>query len=73
MMMDCIERMRVTVRQKGSLNTCLRLMTTSWQLLPAEQCWMMKKKASSSALTAGLFVYSTLGYGSTSSIRTVHQ
>ena len=29
MMMDCIQRMRVTVSQKGSLDTCLRPMTTT--------------------------------------------
>ena len=43
----------VTVRQKGSLDTCLRL-TTSWQL--DEEEGNMDVDDASSALTTGLFV-----------------
>ena len=49
MMMDCIHRTRVTVRQKGSLDTCLSPM-------PVEKRWTTTTtKKASSALTIALF------------------
>ena len=55
MMMDCIQR-RVTVRQKGSLDTCLRPMTTTianGEALDDEE-EEGADDASSSAFTTGL-------------------